>query len=181
MSNSQPQAPSDPIPDVEAIMAQIRAEVRRAVSEDRANYPQYFPPAVEKKPGSGLVEFEELRYLNSHWNDWSSSEQLTSHRRFIGPFIVRAKQFILNVVWEHILKGYLDREKQFQMHLVRYLNESARYIDKKDYDIFWQLVQKMDNDVEGLNDRMDRLFNEAYSAIQFLEAELYKKESPARG
>jgi hypothetical protein len=159
------------VPDVEAIMARIREEVRRSSREDQANYPKYVPPAAEdRRPGKGLIEFEELSYLNAHWNDWSNSEELRSHRRLIGPLIVKAKQFILNVVWEHILKGYLDREKQFQMHLVRYLNESARYIDRRDSEIFWQVVQKADNDVSGLNERMDRLFDEAFVSIQKLEA-----------
>ncbi|MFN8392667.1 MAG: hypothetical protein U0136_20415 [Bdellovibrionota bacterium] len=162
-------------------MAKIRADVRRSVAEDRESHPKYVPPpAKDRRPGTGLIEFEELSYLNAHWNDWSNSEQLTSHRKIIGPFIVKAKQFILNVVWEHILKGYLDREKQFHMHLVRYLNESARYIDRRDHDIFWELVHKMDNDVSGLNERTDRLFDEAFSAVRELQDEAGKRANNGR-
>ena len=171
-------AASNGVPDVNAIMAQIRAEVRKAVAEDKASYPKYVPPEQSNRPaGQTLIEFEELSYLNQHWNDWSSTEHLSSHRPIVGRFIVRAKQFILNVVWQYILKGYLDRERQFQMQLVRFLNDNARYVDRRDYEIFWQLIKKIDSDVAALNERTDRLFKECLNTIEVLESRLEKVQS----
>ena len=44
------------------------------------------------------------------------------------------------------------------MHLIRYLNDSAKHTDKQDYDNFWQLNEKVDADIKTLNEKVDALF-----------------------
>lgn len=169
------------VPDVEAIMERIRREVKASNAEERANYPRYVPPpgSDERSAGLPLIDYDELNYLNAHWHNWAVSEELTSHRKIIGPLIVRAKKFIIDLVWQYVLKGYLEREKQFQMQLVRYLNANARYVDNRDYEIFWQLIKKMDGDVEALNTRMDRLVDALHGKI--LELDARKERSVVNG
>jgi hypothetical protein len=168
-------------PDVEAIMERIREQVRASVATDRASYPRYSPPSTkESNSGSALIESDELSYLNAHWHDWMLAEDVVSHRPIIGRFIVRAKRFVIDAVWHYVLKGYLAREKQFQMQLVRHLNTAAQHVDKRDYDNFWQLIKKIDNDVTALNERMDFLFNRLHSQVSFLETEFEQKTANGR-
>ena len=173
---NMPMISKDEKPDVEAIMERIREEVRASVATDRAAYPRYIPPASnESSSGSALIESDELGYLNAHWHDWMVAEEVASHRPIVGKFIVRAKRFVIDAVWHYVLKGYLHREKQFQMQLVRHLNTTAQHVDKRDYDNFWQLIKKVDGDVTALNERMDYLFNRLHSQVSFLESELEQK------
>ena len=168
-------------PDVEVIMNRIRDEVRASVASDRASYPRYIPPATnESSSGSALIESDELSYLNAHWHDWMIAEEVVSHRPVVGKFIVRAKRFVIDAVWHYVLKGYLQREKQFQMQLVRHLNTTAQHVDKRDYDNFWQLIKKIDSDVTALNERMDFLFTRLHSQVSSLESELEQKSVNGR-
>ena len=171
------------VPDVEAIMERIRTEVRETIGEERAKYPRYVPPAAadERSAGLPLIDYEELNFLNAHWHDWTITEELSSHRKFIGPIVVRAKRFIINVIWQYLLKGYLEREKQFHMQLVRYLNANARYVDNRDYEIFWQLIKKMDNDVEAMNNRVDRLVDALHGQLMVLESQNERRAANGRG
>ncbi len=167
-------------PDVEAIMRRIREDVRLTIKNERAEFPKYIPPAPEdnRNPGTALIDFEELNYINSHWHNWCVTEELNSHRKYFGKLVVKAKRFIIGIVWQYILKGYLEREQQFNMQLVRYLNANARHVDNRDYENFWQLIRKMDNDVAALNDRMDRLIDVLDSRISSLELQADTSVSP---
>ena len=172
---------SQAAPDIDAIMERIRADVKQSLAANGAAVPKYVPPPSEGAlDGRALIDFDELNYLNAHWHDWSVAEDISSHRKLLGPFIVRAKRFVMNVLWQYLLKGYLEREKQFQMQLVRYLNANARYVDSRDYKIFWEVVKKMDNDVSALNERMDRLIDKLHSNILALESEIDQKAANGR-
>ena len=169
-------AESSKSPDIDAIMERIRSDVKASLSGEGTSYPKYVPPSSDGAlDGRALIDFDELNYLNAHWHDWSVAEDISSHRRIVGPVIVRAKRFVMNVLWQYLLKGYLEREKQFQMQLVRYLNANARYTDARDYKIFWEVVKKMDNDVSALNERMDRLVDKLHSNLMALESDIDRK------
>lgn len=168
MMEHRTDAAGSDVPNVEAIMERIRSEVRAAAMkrDDRFGSPSAYPRPVgagAAAPGafSPIIYREELRYLNDNWHSWVTPEAPVSHRRFYGRFIVRAKRFVLDAVWNYILKGYFERERQFQMNLVRFLNELARHVDQRDADVFWQLVKKLDNDIVGVNERTDLLFDDA--------------------
>lgn len=150
--------------DVEALMLKIREEVAQAISSDETRWtagPMPVSANPDRKGFSPIVCAEELSYLNNHWHSLMVQEEPSSHRPFFGKIVVRAKRFILDTVWHYLFHRYLEREKELLMNLVRYLNTNARHIDAQDYDGFWQLVKKMDNDVAALNQRMDQLFDSA--------------------
>lgn len=137
-------------------MAKIREEVEQEALElpDAVNH---YRPSRQAQSNTPLIHTEELNYLNSSWGDWVQTEAPVSHRKFIGKFILKAKSWVVDTLWHHALGNYFERERKFQMFLVRYLNQNARYIDDRDASNFNQLNAKMDDDIRGLNSRVDQL------------------------
>ena len=152
-------------PDVEAIMARIRRQVQSDISSEKSSTKPYVSPTTPFSDGnaSPLLYSEELNFLNANWHNWNKRTDITSHRKILGPIIVRLKRFLADIAWNYLLKDYFENERRFQMNLVRHLNSSARYIDARDSRIFWQLVNKLDNDVKAINERADKLFDELYA------------------
>ena len=167
-------------PNVEEIMERIRREVKAdAESSKRVSMP--FEAGRPQKTDSSFTPLhysEELNYINAHWQDWVSSEEITTHRRVFGRFIVRAKRFVVDAVFQYLLKGYFERERQYQMHLIRFLNACARHVDDRDYANFWQLVAKVDNDISAVVERMDDLIDKTMAtALRFAEELRASKEA----
>lgn len=163
-------------PDVEAIMARIRERVR----EDLRNgsTAQKMPAQLFKLKESTQVPLlysEELNYLNANWQNWVTPTEITSHRFLIGPIIVRAKRFLFNFIWKYILKGYFESERQFHMNLVRHLNASARYVEGRNSEIFWELVKKIDHDISEVNTRFDQLFDLGNMTLRATRHELEER------
>ena len=173
------------LPDVESLMANIRAEAKFALSSAGCVVPGA-PKNTRSAGVSGgaqksILYSNELNYLNANWHNWNSATEITSHRRFVGYFIVKAKKFFVDLVWNYILKGYFERERQFHMHLVKHLNATARYIDSRNEEIFWQLIEKIDNDISAVVERADHLFQHSVSRVratqELLQERLSKLES----
>ena len=168
-------------PDVEALMAQIREQVRRELQARGHEHPRRAPIVeIERNPETALIDYDELNYLNAHFHDWAQMSDISSHRPILGRLIVWLKRKLIFTVVDYVLKGYFDRERQFHMNLVRYLNANARYIDNRDYKNFWQLVEKIDRDIIALNERTDRLFGEAYTSVIALREELSRMREERR-
>ncbi|GAG83496.1 unnamed protein product, partial [marine sediment metagenome] len=121
---------------------------------------------------SPVLYAEELNYLNSNWRPWAVRAELSTHRGFIGKQALKAKEYLLHLVWDIFFAEYFRREEEYQRQLVRYLNKVARYIDARDAELFWQLVGKVDSDIEMANDKSDRLYDELAVSIQRLESRL---------
>ena len=95
-----------------------------------------------------------------------------SHRPVIGKIILGAKNFVISSVWKYVIGKYFVNERTFHHNLVRYLNENARYIDRRDTEVFEHLFNKINSDIKALNERMDRLFDLAASERIALSEEL---------
>lgn len=164
-------------PDVEAIMSRIRREAKQFIKENGRRPAEVPLRGAKERSGkaSPVLYSEELNFLNAHWSDWAEATEITSHRKFVGPVIVRIKRFFVDLVWNYLLKGYFERERQFQMHLVRFLNQTARYIDERDAEIFWELVRKVDADISGLNERLDRVYDEIVATTRTVEQDLVER------
>ena len=54
------------------------------------------------------------------------------------------------------------------------MNSTARYVDARNAEIFWQLVDKVDKDVTGVNERADRLVDDVATMVRQLEQDLDK-------
>lgn len=170
-------------PDVEAIMTRIREEVKASLADGRLPVvPQYqqkqaqlFSAAANPSAISPVLYSEELSYLNAHWHNWNAPSEISSHRRFFGPIIVKVKKLFVRFLWDSLLKNYFEQEREFQMHLVRHLNAAARYIDARDADIFWQLVHKIDHDIEGVSEQATRLFDQGATSLGSVTLELSQR------
>lgn len=160
--------------DIQELMQQIRQRVKEDSKTLNLKAPHRKPHQVsqESSKTSPLLYREELNYLNAHWHDWSGAWEVTSHRPVVGRFITKMKRFFLGVVWKYLLKDYMERERQFHMNLVRHLNETAKYIDTRDSEIFWQLVNKIDVDIENSGNRIDRIVDEVRAALVGMQMEI---------
>lgn len=157
-------------------IAEVMAKIRRRAKEELAKEPQkkrFVAPTQALRAGDPLISSEELRYLNEHWHDWNNVSEITSHRKIIGPIIVRAKKFIADIIWNTFLRGYIERERDFQMRLVRYLNQVAKYVDEGDKSVRVDLINKIDSDLFANNERIDVLCSEVLATAHQIESNTF--------
>jgi len=133
--------------------------------------PRPLGPMQVGAEASPVIYSDELNYLNAHWGDWAEPSHFTSHRPIIGRFLVRVKRKLQNFLLGSLFKDYLEKEKCFSMNLVRFCNETARYIDSRDKQIFWQLVTKLDREVKNLEMRGDSLIMALVDEVRSAEVE----------
>jgi len=161
-------------PDIKQLMSEIRSQIANEL-KDNSFKPRLSRQSVGQfSQGSvaAILYSDELNYLNANWGNWSPVEEIKSHRKFIGPIIVGFKKFVAKFLFNNLLKSYFSREHDFQMNMVRFLNKNARYIDARDSEIFWQIIQKIDNDIKSVNQRTDVLFDELYAVVETLKVQL---------
>jgi Methionine biosynthesis protein MetW len=160
-------------PDLQKIMASIRQQAKDYVEKNsdakKLSNPFVSKSSTQTSTDSPLICSEELNYLNANWHGWAAKQEITSHRKIIGPVIVKLKSFLVDVIGKYLFQGYFEKERQFQMNLVRYLNHNARYVDAKIQESFWQLIEKVDAEALSFNQRIDRVFEETRGALEILE------------
>lgn len=159
-------------PDVRSIMAEIREKVKGVVGEKRDARLPFVPrkgddTQGERKAGE-LLHSEELRYLNQNHHYSMSAfrpEAIVSHRKVVGPLIVKFKRKLLSFLWEGLFKNYFESEREYQSNLVRLLNDMTKYIDSRDAFIFWDLIKKIDYDVNKSLERIERIGDDQSAAL----------------
>lgn len=181
MSKKQNTAIKDPLPlledgtpDVAALMKNIRDEIKKTNDSFEISIPRYVSQREKEllADGASPLQSEELKYLNHHWNDWRQEYGITSHRPgVIGKIIVKVKTKATDFIWNNMLKEYFNRETLFVNNLLRFLNRTSRYIDAKDSESFLRVVDKVDRDVQGINERTDLLVEQLLSEIRSLRQE----------
>ena len=172
--------------NIRQLMDRVRSEVQENLKEEPAECNQQ-KWGIKNEPNSfsvgSLLYSEELNFINANWNNWYTEPEITSHRLILGKYIVAVKNYFIDLLWNKYLKHYFKSEASFHRNLVIHLNSTARYIDARDSEIFWQLVKKIDNDISGVNERTDLLFNQGLSRtvdnisnlssrLEFLEREI---------
>ena len=154
--------------NVQELMDGIKAEVISSLSDAESRFP--LKTAGRPSPGSNtstpLYMSDELNYLNANWRGWPIKPELSTHRGFLGRLALRAKRYLLNLVWNGFFAEYFKREEAFQQHLVQFLNKQARYSDARDAEIFWQLIDKLDGDISALNRKCDALHDEVFASLE---------------
>ena len=166
-------------PDIDKLIAKIEKEATDSIKSNGYTMPRYFPVKVSMDPQQSPQHSEFLSYLNYHWNDWFRLVSFQSHRKFIGNFIKRIKNFIQGVV-NAIFHEYFQKEISYHENLVRYLNQSSKYIDDRDAQIFWSLNDKVDQEVQAVNTRTDELFDRLACEILELKEKVARLESEKR-
>ena len=158
-------SPTDP----KAIMAKIRAEVE--ANKDKLSVNRPAPKMFDSTGSSGayrggeILHSKELRYINENhaypFGARVAIDNLKSHRPgLIGSFVTKIKRKVLSILWDSFLSGYFEQEKEYQSNLVRLLNQFAKYVDDRDGSNFWEIIKKIDYDVQKCTTRIDRAIDE---------------------
>ncbi|MBX7139015.1 MAG: class I SAM-dependent methyltransferase [Oligoflexia bacterium] len=168
-------------PDVQAIMAEIRARVRADVERNRDRQAPFQADSASfnaspRKAGE-LVNSEELRFLNlNHTYPLRiNPESIATHRSGpIARLVVKLKRKVQAILWHQILKDYFETEKEFQANLVRYLNDVSRYVDSRDASNFWELIRKIDVDINRALERIERVADEQAAGTLAVERRMHE-------
>ncbi|MGI6523992.1 MAG: methyltransferase domain-containing protein [Bdellovibrionota bacterium] len=165
------------IPDIAAVMAEIRQRVRSDVAANRDTQKPFQGTAADfhatRKAGE-ILHSEELRYLNTNYayGPRLNLDAITSHRPgLIGKVIVKCKRKLLSMIWD-LLKDYFTAERDFQANLVRLLNDFTKYVDARDAANFWELIRKLDYDIAKVSDRVERIGDEQVASLRSSERDL---------
>ncbi len=158
--------------DVRMLMVDIRERVKKKVGEAHDTRLPFAPQQTDSNKGprkaGEILHSEELRYLNQN-HAYSLSalrpEAIVSHRPIVGKLIVKVKRKILNFLWDGLFKPYFQSEKEFQSNLVRLLNNFAKYTDERDAFIFWDLIKKIDYDINKSLQRIERINDEQAATL----------------
>jgi len=118
------------------------------------------PPGPRVNSFEPIIFSDELKYLNTSWGNWSEPTVFTSHRPIYGKIICFLKRKIQAYLFNVIFKDYFNKEREFNIKLVQFCNLTARYIDAKNEQLFWDLVKKVDNEIDQVNERNDTIISE---------------------
>lgn len=178
LAKSLPPMP-DERPDIRKIMTEIRERVREDLEKNRDKRTPFRPKAADfdtspQARAGELLNSEELRYLNQNYAySWSARlnlDSISSHRPgILGRAIVKVKRKLLCILWDNLLKDYFESEKEYQANLVRYLNHVSKYVDSRDAANFWELIRKIDYDVQKALDRIERINDEQTASMRSSE------------
>ncbi|MGA1190830.1 MAG: class I SAM-dependent methyltransferase [Bdellovibrionota bacterium] len=160
---------------MEVIRERTKGEIEQS-QDERLSYQAYRGDFHGKRKAGEILHSEELRYLNEHYHYASHNvlDDIVSHRGgILGKVVVRFKRKLAAMIVDGILKGYFEREKEFEARLVRLLNNQAKYIDERDASNFWELVHKIDVDVTRAVDRAERLQDEFVAEHRSSERRLH--------
>ena len=165
--------------DIRALMTEIRSRVKEEATKNKDSVRPFVPKKAEfenadaKKAGE-LVYSEDLRFLNLNYGYSASAplEAIVTHRGgVLGKVIVKFKQKLLSFVWNLFAPSF-QKEREFQSHLVRYLNDVSRYVDSRDASNFWELIRKIDYDITKALDRVERIRDDVEASIASSEKRL---------
>lgn len=174
LKENQPQQ----VPDIRTIMERIREQIKSDVSNPKAGGRAFIPTKPLDASGSRrageLLHSDELRFLNANYQYARlNSDTIKSHRPgLIGKVIVKVKRKFLQLIWDGLLKEYFTNERDYQAHLVRFLNDIAKYTDARDAQNFWELVRKIDVDTTKALERIERIADQQSGDIRRAEREL---------
>jgi len=161
--------------DINALMEEIREKVKSEISQNGSDRNVEFKPSIVEVKAGALLHSQDLRAINQQYTYGAQFDESTikSHRKgFVGRVIVGLKRKLYRKLWDGLLRDYMSKEREFQSSIVRFLNETARYIDARDSSIFWGLNHKVDVDVTKSVERADRLYDEFQGSLTSLKSEL---------
>lgn len=168
-------------PDVPALMEEIRRRMTAVLEGERdggapiLRYPADQNGHAPRKAGE-LVNSEELRFLNRNFTygaDVLNPARVRSHRGgIVGRVVEKAKRIVLRTAGQLLLRDYLEKEREFHAHVVRYLNDVAKYVDARDASNFWELIRKLDVDIGRVMERLDQVTDETHAGVYSSERRL---------
>jgi Methionine biosynthesis protein MetW len=133
---------------VERIRREIAAEVEGRPSDPSAPIDDHLPP-ISARP--------ELEHLNRNWRLFEADPDIRSHRRLLGPIVVRLKRIFRRLVFSG-----LEKEKLFLSELVRFQNALAVRTDR--------LLREVTERTKAVADRNDLFLGAFDVRLEALEA-----------
>lgn len=118
------------------------------------------PPGPKPSTSDPVIFSDELKFLNSNWNNWSDTSDFSSHRPLFGKVLTKLKIKLQSYLFSVLFKDYFDREREFVMKLVQFSNLTARYIDSQNEHYYWKMIEKIDKEIDKVNLRNDAIFSE---------------------
>lgn len=112
-----------------------------------------------------LLHSAELRYLNEHYASGTVPAQAaTASTGLLGRLLAPVKRKLAAVIWG-VLEPHLSAEREYNARTVQFLNDVAKYVDARDASNFWELIRKIDYDVQKSLERIERIHDQ-FSASQ---------------
>jgi hypothetical protein len=141
---------------IEDIIQRIRRDVE-AASRGGGTDPQPADadalPAISTRP--------ELEYLNRHWSLFDPLSEMRSHRRFLGPVVLRFKWTFRRLVIG-VLDRYFEKERLLLLELVRFNNALAERSDR--------LLRELTERTKAVAERNDLFLGALDLRVEGLEA-----------
>jgi len=106
----------------------IISRIRREIAAD-AESPASEAASVEADQLPAIASRAELEYLNRHWQLFDPLSEMRSHRRVLGPLVLRFKWTLRRLVLG-VLDRYFEKERFFLLELVRFNNALAERSDR---------------------------------------------------
>lgn len=110
--------------NIEELLRKIRREIEAARPVPAA--PLAAPAEDEALPP--IMSRPELAYINRNWRI-EAGTRVTSHRRLLGPLIVRFKDYLQRLVLL-FLEGYLRKTEQYRFQMMQMNNALAERSDR---------------------------------------------------
>ncbi|HMO02129.1 MAG TPA: class I SAM-dependent methyltransferase [Oligoflexia bacterium] len=170
--------------DIPAIMAVIRDRVKQSLTSTAPSKKITFQPSQfdfngkSARQAGELVGSEELRLLNAEFALASEFDfsRITSHRKgVIGKIIVKIKRWLLRSILDFIKTTHFIPSRDFAANLIRFLNDTSKYIDARDAASFWELIRKIDVDNTKLIEKIERVTVDQMGALRATEQDLSSK------
>lgn len=166
-------------PDVAKLMLEIRAKIKAEASKDKLRpFKPYQASATDpsKKDTRTIMQSEDLAFINNrrtYSEDILKPGRISSHRQGIGRYIAKLKQYFAKGLIKHVFPDYFNAEQEFHLHLVKFLNDMARHVHGHDTHYFWELVRKIDYDVNKALTRIERINDQQDASLRSTERGLH--------
>jgi O-antigen chain-terminating methyltransferase len=133
--------------DAEEIMKKIRENIRRRLPAGE------LPPDLDPVIASPSAIQRNLGYINSNWDINNNNYYISSHRPYIGKFLVKGRQLVHGEVRRYV-DPMISRQVEFNGSTVRLLNEvSTQY-------------KNLDSSFERFQIDFDRKISQNISQVQ---------------
>ncbi len=108
---------------------EIIERIRREIADEASGSPtdRSVPGDVDRLPA--ISARPELDYLNRNWQLFDPLSEMRSHRRWLGPLMVRLRWRLRRLVLG-VLDRYFEKERLFLIELVRFNNALAERSDR---------------------------------------------------
>jgi hypothetical protein len=141
---------------IEDILRRIRRDIEGATREGESGATPVDAdalPAISTRP--------ELDYLNRNWSLFDPQSEMRSHRRLLGPIVLRFKWMFRRLVLG-VLDRYFEKERLLLLELVRFNNALAERSDR--------LLREVTERTKAVAERNDLFLGALDLRVEALEA-----------